>query len=311
MKDPIASTDRFPSSIVCALDFEARASHAATAALWLSERLNVPLEFVHAFPPRPLFWGKEADMPEWERGTETTGAVLLESLRGILASAPAELQLRTAPDRLRIHVTSGPPAHVILQRAREVRADLVVLGAHHRHGGLDFGNTVRGVLAHATAGVWVQREPLRPVRRILVPVDLSPDSLRALAIARDLAKSLEARLTVFEAFELPAAVVHLAGDGSTDSTRVLDRLLGAERTRFESTLAAFDWRGVPHETRFERGDPAQTTLAQQDEHDLIVMGTHGWTGLAAALLGSVTYTVTRSARIPVLALRGSRGTFLI
>jgi nucleotide-binding universal stress UspA family protein len=311
MKDPIEGTARFPTSIVCALDFETRTSNAATAALWLSERLSVPLEFVHAFPPRPLFWGKEKDMPEWERGTETTGSVLRESLRGILTNAPAELKLRTGADQLRIHVSSGAPAHVILERAREVRADLIVLGAHHRHGGLDFGNTVRGVLAHAPAGVWVQREALKPVRRILVPVDLSPDSLRALAIARDLAKSFDARLTVLEAFELPAAVARVVGDGLTDSTRALDRLLDTERSRFEESLGAFDWRGVPHEARFERGDAAQTTLSLQDEHDLIVMGTHGWTALAAALLGSVTYTVTQSARIPVLAIRGSRGTFLI
>jgi nucleotide-binding universal stress UspA family protein len=301
----------FPSHILCGLDFEARSSHAAVAAMWLAESLGTPLEFVHAFPPRPVLWGKEADMPEWVEGTETVGRVLRASLRTILAEAPAELALRTSADALRLHISSGPPVHVILQRAKAVHADLVVLGAHHKHGGLDFGNTVRGVLAHASRGVWVQREAPRLVRRILVPLDLSPDSLQALTIARDLARSFGGSITAFQAFELSMLGAHVRADEAGDPTQVLDRLLGAERREFESAMHAFDWRGVPHDARFERGDPAQVALSFQEKHDLIVMGTHGRTGLSAALLGSVAHTVLRSASIPVLALRHSRGTYLI
>jgi nucleotide-binding universal stress UspA family protein len=311
MQNPIDTPARFPNHVLCGLDLEGRASHAVTAAVWLSESLGAPLEFVHAFPPRPLLWGKEEDMPEWVAGTETIGRVLRESLRGILAQAPAELALRTSADALRFHISSGPPVHVILQRAKLAAADLIVLGAHHKHGNLDFGNTVRGVLAHAPGGVWVQREAPRFVRRILVPLDLSPDSLQALTIARDLAKSFDARITAFQAFELSVLGANVLGDEVAGPTYVLDRLLGAERSHFESAMHAFDWCDVPHDARFERGDPAQVALSLQDEHDLIVMGTHGRTGLSAALLGSVAYAVSRSARIPVLALRYSRGTFLI
>lgn len=311
MPNPSEAPTRFPSQILCGLDLEGRAGPAVTAAVWLSETLGAPLELVHAFPPRPLLWGKEADMPEWEHGTEITGQILRESLRQILAEAPAGLALRTSAEALRLHVRSGPPVRVIVDRAQAARADLVVLGAHEKHGRFDFGNTVRGVLAYALRGVWVQREPLRPVRRILVPLDLSPYSLEALAIARDLAESFGARLTAFQSFELPLPGAAVPDGGGTETSRPLSHLVQSERSLFEAAMSDFDWRGVPHDARFERGDPADVVLSLQKDHDLIVMATHGRTGLSAVLLGAVAHTVLNSARIPVLALRHPRGTYLI
>ncbi|MCC6408704.1 MAG: universal stress protein, partial [Planctomycetes bacterium] len=64
----------------------------------------------------------------------------------------------------------------------------------------------------------------------------------------------------------------------------------------------FDWQGVAHEARFVDDDPIQGILALQDGADLIVMGTHGVTGLSAAVLGSTAYGVISSARTPVLVL---------
>jgi len=305
------SSTRFPNRILCGLDLDGHANNAASAAVWLSERLQVPLEFVHAFPPRPILWGKEKDMPEWMAGTEVVGQALRKSLHTILSNAPAELGLSSSADAPPIHVSSGPRAQVILERARSTGADLIVLGAHHKHAGLDFGNTVRGVLAHAPRGVWVQPDRPRPVRRILAPVDLSPDSLEALAQARDLALLFGASLTVLQAFEAPALGASFPASSAVGPTYVVEHLIKAERAQFQTSMAGFDWRGVAHDERFEEGSPAQRVLAHQGEYDLVVMGTHGRTGLSAALLGSVAHGVLRAARIPVLALRYAREAYLI
>ncbi|MBK7878611.1 MAG: universal stress protein [Planctomycetes bacterium] len=311
MSTPNASAPLLPRHLLCGLDVEGRAHPAVQAAVWLAETLGAEVEFTHAFPPRPLLWGKKDDMPEWVAGTEAAGRVLRESLREALRQAPTELGLRTNADALRFHVASGHPAHVLLDHARTSHADLIVLGPHQKHGRLDFGGTARGVLAHAAHGVWVQ--PARPklVKRILVPVDLSETSLAALRLARDLAQRFGAKLTAMQAFLPPTLGAMFPSTEAVGPGYVVEHLLRAERDQFEAAMSAFDWRGVAHATRFEQGEPAEVVLELQKEHDLIVLGTHGRTGLSAALLGSVAQAVLRSSTTPVLALRQAKGTFLI
>lgn len=300
-----------PRHVLCGLDAEGRAQPAVQAAVWLAETLGAEVEFTHAFPPRPVLWGKKADMPEWVAGTEATGRLLREALREAVRTAPTELGLRTSADALRLHVASGHPAQVLLDRARAANADLVVLGPHAKHGRLDFGGTARGVLAHAVHGVWVQPERPKLVKRILVPVDLSETSLAALRLARDLAERIDAKLTAMQAFLPPTLGAMFPSSESVGPGYVVEHLLRAERDQFEAAMSAFEWRGVAHTTRFEQGEPADVALELQGEHDLIVLGTHGRTGLSAALLGSVAQAVLRSSKTPVLALRQAKGTYLI
>jgi nucleotide-binding universal stress UspA family protein len=66
-------------------------------------------------------------------------------------------------------------------------------------------------------------------------------------------------------------------------------------------MKAFDWGGVPWDARLYDDTPEQTIAELEGEHDLMVLSTHGHTGLAAALLGSVAYNVLRRTRIPSLA----------
>lgn len=310
MNDTNLRSNGVPHHILCALDAEGRAEHAVAAAVWLSEKLGAELELVHAFPTRPILWGKEEEMPEWVAGTEATGRALREGLRTMLARAPRELALRTSADALRLHIKSGQPVQVILERARDAKADLVVLGPHAKRGLFDFGSTARGVLAHAGA-VWMQPEALRPVRRILAAVDFSSDSLRALALARDLAVAFGARVSVLQAFDAPVFDAGTPPAPPVEPGYVIEELRKAERSQFDAQLAAFDWRGVTYASRFEDGEPVERILALQAEHDLVVMGTHGRTGLSAALLGSVAHSVLRGAHVPVLALRAQRESYLL
>ncbi len=310
MQNPSSAPSRFPTQILCALDLEGRAGPAVNAAIWLSERLGAPLDIVHAFPPRPILWGKEEDMPEWMAGREAAGQALRGSLGTILSAAPAELGLRAKAGELRFHITAGHPVQVILEHARKTHADLLVLGPHKKRGLLDLGSTARGVLAHAPRGVWIQPGEPRSVKRILAPVDLSPESLQALATARDLAHALGARITAVLAFAPPVLGASTRVAEVTGPDYVVERLRRDEKAHFEKVLGEFDWRSVAHEWRFEEGDPSEVVLNLQDEHDLIVMGTHGRTALSAALLGSVANGVVRSSRIPVLALRYPGKTFV-
>jgi nucleotide-binding universal stress UspA family protein len=90
---------------------------------------------------------------------------------------------------------------------------------------------------------------------------------------------------------------------------LLDDLVAAARGKLEDLKAAAIRRGVRLETRVlttvVTGRPADsiTDYAQAERFDLIVMGTHGRTGLSHALLGSVAERVVRKAPCPVLTVR--------
>ncbi|WP_227380071.1 universal stress protein [Haladaptatus halobius] len=70
--------------------------------------------------------------------------------------------------------------------------------------------------------------------------------------------------------------------------------------------------GIDTKTAVRRGIPQDAILVYADEHniDIIVMGTHGRTGVKRALMGSVTETVVRHADIPVLTVSRGAGTKL-
>lgn len=303
-------TNSTPRTIVVGVDSEGHSEHAVHAAVWLAQQFDARVRFVHAFPVAPLFWGRAEVMPEWSMGTEAAAATIRRRLTATLAQAPAELALRQelAADVLR--VVSGPPSQVILDEARSSGAELVVLGSHRRRGLFDFGSTARGVLASAPSAVWVQVETPRRIRRILVPVDLSEDSLQALARARDLAQVLGARITVLHAFMVPELGAALPDSPVAGPVYPIEALRRSNQAEFERALSAFDWRGVPHDARFEDGEPAFEILRCQRDFDLIAMGTHGHTGLSAVLLGNVTYAVLREATTPVLAMRRPGRKFL-
>jgi nucleotide-binding universal stress UspA family protein len=134
-------------------------------------------------------------------------------------------------------------------------------------------------------------------RRILVPVDFSESSEPALKFAAKLAAGFKAELSLLHVIEpcLPT------GDLALDLARMrIDFKKGAQR-RLEELLkrCSMACRAV-----VRAGSPSQQILEEAEEigADLIVIGTHGRTGLPHLLIGSVAERVLRLAYCPVLVL---------
>lgn len=206
-------------------------------------------------------------------------------------------------DRL-LRLRSGVASACVLEEAQACEADLIFLGPHRDRPWLDFGSTARGVLAHARKGVWVQPGPVRPIRSILCPIDLSPDSLHALRAACGLAHAFGAQVTVLHVLPLARAMVSTWPEYPDLAAGLsLEDLRQAARADFDKTLQRFEWNATPHTEQFEEGESVPVILRCAAEHDLIVMGSHGRTGLSAALLGNTTASVIKRSDKPVLALR--------
>jgi universal stress protein A len=136
------------------------------------------------------------------------------------------------------------------------------------------------------------------IATILHPTDLSPRSETAFLFACSLARDHGGRVIVLHVAERPlvapgSAMIHPPPGGVLEA--IEEQVRGVKPP--DPT--------VPVEYRLEEGDPVEEILrvARECHSDLIAMGTHGRTGLAHLLLGSVAEQVVRRATCPVLVVK--------
>lgn len=144
------------------------------------------------------------------------------------------------------------------------------------------------------------------IRTILVPVDFSVCSVLVTRQAAGLAARLGARLVVLHVSDLAGGVApetHVRPEG-VDRT-ASDYLIADAKARLAPFATAAEELGVAVELDVRLGPVVPTILrAADDTHsDLIVIGTHGRTGFARIVLGSVAEAVAHKARVPVMLVR--------
>ncbi|MFO0724733.1 MAG: universal stress protein [Myxococcota bacterium] len=139
------------------------------------------------------------------------------------------------------------------------------------------------------------------LERVLVPVDLSEPSRRALAEAAALIAGRKSRLTVLHAHPIQQLTV-LDFRYVEPPEKVLGYRDAAQRT-LEQWVKELGLTDV--ELVVEMSDPVATIIEASKHHDLVVMGTHGRTGLEHFVLGSVAERVVRAAKCSVLIVRPS------
>ena len=211
-------------------------------------------------------------------------------------------------------VAVGKPAGEILRVAREQCCELIVMSTHGLTGirKLFFGSTTERVLRETTRPVLVTpaldpgpvrvEDGARLIRRILVPVDLSPASLHQTQVARGLAEALAVPLILVHVVEplrtRLAARLHVAGVEA-------DRRAVAE-DGLNELLATLPLRLHP-EALVAYGDPAEelAKVSRDRQAGLVVMGLHG-SPLLGPRMGSVTYRMLCLSPALVLALPPAR-----
>jgi nucleotide-binding universal stress UspA family protein len=143
------------------------------------------------------------------------------------------------------------------------------------------------------------------LQHILVPLDFSEPSQQALDYATQLAEKLQARLTLLHVIQTPVVA---GGPGlGTDATLVpyMEQMEAEMQQKIEAVVQQVRQHGLPCDAAVVHGAPFQqiVDLATSKQVDLIVMGTHGHTGLQHLLLGSVAEKVVRLAPCAVLVTR--------
>jgi nucleotide-binding universal stress UspA family protein len=207
-------------------------------------------------------------------------------------------------------VTSGKPASEILRVSRARQCDLIVMSSHGASGfrKLFFGSTTERVLRETTVPTLVtsgndpgptELDDIRKlVRRIVVPVDLTPATPNQLSVAAGVAKVLGVPLLLIYVIE---PVRPLFGQPDVLHTVENERRYRIE-TELEQLTSDYPEGTVP-ETLIVYGEPAEeiAKVASDREVGLIIMGLHS-SPLLGPRMGSVTYRVLCLAHRPVLAL---------
>lgn len=216
----------------------------------------------------------------------------------------AERLLRQAsrkinPARISAHteVLVGRPAGRMSTYAQEVDADLVIVGGHRATPWqrIVLGSVTDGVRHKAPCSVLIARNPPRS-GRILVATDASRYSHEALAAGIDIAKALQVETDVIHVVPNPST--HSLDAMAQSESRYV-RLAAADRTHVSNIAVEKDCP-LQHELLF--GEPREVIIqyAAKNQHDLIVMGTRGLSGMRAMMAGSVSEPVSRHADTNVL-----------
>jgi nucleotide-binding universal stress UspA family protein len=136
--------------------------------------------------------------------------------------------------------------------------------------------------------------------KILCPIDFERDSMDALELACRLAKQNSATVCLLTVVGIPPA----AATALPPVPLFPDAEFEAESLRRLEAIAQEKLAGISHEVFVASGNAAHEilSLAAEQKIDLIVMGTHGRTGVKHFLLGSVAERVVRESPIPVLTI---------
>lgn len=295
--------------IVAATDFSATAEAAVEWAGALAREHGAVLHLIHGLTvPVPL--------PDYvpTQASASTAAGLQATLHEI-ALGKLEEAARPARDAgiaVEVSADIGVPSQIITSHAREVEADLVVVGTQgltgFRH--LLLGSTAERVVQHAHCPVLTvhpsDRERQRRIRTILAPTDFSTTAARAIRVADSIlgnADGSRARLVLLHAYQLP---IEYTAYGAVPTSLDFMKDTGAEaQDKLDQMAEELRAEGIDAEARICEGYPPEVIVEQAAElgADLIAMGTHGRTGLRHLLLGSTAERVVQHAGCPVLTVR--------
>lgn len=278
-----------PRQLLLATDLGARCDRALDRAVQLSQAWHAPLTVVHAFEQvEPI-----ADTPGWRQPQDIALAIQAE-----LVEELGEIGL---PD-ISARVVRGKPSEVVLQVAEDVQAELILTGVK-RDGAFEkalLGDTVAALARQSPVPVLVVKKRLRkPYGKIVVATDLSELSRAALARAVDMFGP--ENLVVFH-----AAFAHFA-------SRMDDRVAYESELREDAIQNCRDFiRDVAGEAAaanidvvVEYGEPdlLLESYVQDKRIELVVVATHGRSGLLGVLLGSIAIRILDSVACDVLIVR--------
>ncbi|HUZ02795.1 MAG TPA: universal stress protein [Thermomicrobiaceae bacterium] len=278
--------------ILLATDGSDNAGGALRAAVQLARASGAELHVVHAWllAPAPTFPYPPVGYPDVYR--EQAEAVLTREGRRIATAGARVTQF---------HLRLGRPADEVTDLARELAADLIVVGSRGRGTiqRLILGSVAEGIVHSARCPVLVVRGGAHgwPPQQVLVGDDGSDEALAVAELALTIAGALGIPARLLCALPEPPATAHVQPDTAAEMTLRAEALLEERAAELERRV------GVRPEVEATVGSPAACLLEAAEAPGgttLIAVGSRGLGRIARLRLGSVSTSVLHAAAEPVL-----------
>ncbi len=286
--------------IIVGHDLREGAEYAEQSALTLASRYGAALRFVHVVEPLHVYQRLAHPLtPPYslEERTQRAGAQLEALLqRPPFASLPVEYEVRV-----------GKPFVELILARRAWQADLIIVGGPASQASHLLGGTSERIVRKALVPVLIAKQPISvDTKTFFVPTDFSPAAKKAALEAITLAEGFDGRVVFFHAIDLSSMYGVIAGADMPALSTAIPFLQEEDlEEEWRAFLADLPLQEVVWERQTRNGPAALSILhqAEQSRADLIVTSTHGRSGLAHMLLGSVTEEVVQTASIPILTIR--------
>jgi nucleotide-binding universal stress UspA family protein len=275
----------------------------------ISKSLGAAITLLHVMEPAHERSGLHTtDVLDWEISRQEARAYLERLQKDATRASGRQVDIR---------LEQGHPAERIAAVARELDADLTILGSQGEHGvtAWNLGSTAQQVLAVAHGSVLIARSPLAvsgevSPKRILVPLD---GSLRAESVLPTVVRIASAHgaelLLVFVVNEPAASGVLAAPEDIAVARDLATRLEAGAKRYLEGLRDQLRREGASVRTLVLRNaDERQSLfdLSQRERSDLIVVSAHGSTCNPALTCGSVTAHLLLHSTVPLLVLQDLR-----
>ncbi|MFY9225008.1 MAG: universal stress protein [Blastocatellia bacterium] len=201
---------------------------------------------------------------------------------------------------------------MIVDYANQFQAGLIIMGTHGRQGlsHLVLGSVAENVIRTANCPVltigksMVIDKDSKLIKNILVPIDFSDHSKQLLSYAMDLAKNYQAKLQLLHVIDTPVYPAFYVMDQMA-VTSVAENIKIRVIENLTNLVNELKEPNVKTEVFAVEGRAAKTItqFAEENDNDLILIATHGLTGVERFLLGSVTEKVVRLAKQAVFTIK--------
>jgi nucleotide-binding universal stress UspA family protein len=309
---PVRAANLKVRSILVPTDFSPASNEALKYAADFAVKVGAQITLLHAVEPLPAI-----DLQYYPMILENEEMML--DCRRELENLPAHEKLDPKLF-LRSIVQNGVPFHEITSAAKSLNMDLIIIATHGYTGfkRVLLGSTAERVVRYAPCPVLTVRpveqqsvggrrakagtKRVAQFRRLLVPVDFSEESKRALQYATRFAEQFGSVVDLIYVIESTGRLkgsqfIRPGLNVGAAATELRGKLAQLAREEVEELAPVF-----PH---VESGKASEEIvgLARSRGADLIVISTHGRTGMKHVLLGNVAEAVLRTAPCPVLVVR--------
>ena len=294
-------------NILYTTDFSEGALQVLPQAVYLAGKYGARLHMLHAI----ILYADDAHHPEYHfPDIDNLVKLLQKNARAKMDDELKDKDIKNIEVK-KVQKRGFSAAPVILDYCRENDIDLIVMGTHGRRGigRLFLGSVTEEVVRLSACPVMTIRTgedhiPTAAKKKILVPIDFSIHSKTALAYALQIAPTYNACLQLLHIIEESVHPSFYAA-GISSIFEIDPQLINRSKQAVKEMVEELDGSRLETDNFIVEGRaaPEIVKFSENKASDMIIIATHGLTGIEHFLIGSVTEKVVRLAKCPVLTVK--------